>query len=136
MKRYRIKVAKQYGVKNIFNSHEELIKSNLKLDAVVIITKRTMTGPISYDFLKSGYNIFTEKPMCCSTDQAKKILKIQKNKKLIFTVGYNKRFDTGVIKFKKKLRIKKKHRIEKLFLLEFIDLVEQAIWELQKNIKV
>jgi len=113
-----IKVAKQYGVKNIFNSHEELIKSHLKLDAVVIITKRTMTGPISYDFLKSGYNIFTEKPMCCSIDQAKKILTIQKNKKLIFTVGYNKRFDTGVIKAKKKLlELKKNNELGKVIFI-------------------
>lgn len=97
------KVAKQYKIKNIFYSHEDLIKSKLDLDGVVIITKRTMTGPISYDFLKSNYNIFTEKPMCCSLDQAKKLIKIQDKKKLIFSVGYNKRFDTGVIQAKKKL---------------------------------
>ena len=97
------KVGKQYKIKNIFYSHKDLIKSNLDLDGVVIITKRTMTGPISYDFLKSNYNILTEKPMCCSLDQANKLIKIQKKKKLIFTVGYNKRFDTGVIQAKKKL---------------------------------
>ena len=97
------KVAKQYNVKNIFYSHADLIKSKIKLDAVIIITKRTMTGPISYDFLKSGHNIFTEKPMCCSTTQAKKLLKIQKKKKLLFSVGYNKRFDRGVIAAKKKI---------------------------------
>ena len=54
------KVGKQYKIKNIFYSHEDLIKSNLDLDGVVIITKRTMTGPISYDFLKSNYNILTD----------------------------------------------------------------------------
>ena len=112
------KVAKHYGVENIYNSHKEMIKSNLKLDAVVIITKRTMTGPISYDFLKSGYNIFTEKPMCCSTNQAKKIIKIQKNKNLIFSVGYNKRFDTGVIEAKKKLlELKKSKKLGKIIFI-------------------
>ena len=75
--------------------------------------------------------------MCCSTDQEAKNFKNSENKKLIFTVGYNKRFDTGVIKFKKKLlELKKNTELGKIILLEFIDLVEQAIWELQKNIKV
>jgi len=76
------KVAKKYKIKNIFYSHKDLIKSNLNLNGVIIITRRTMTGPIALDFLKSGYNVFTEKPMCCSSIQAKKLLKVQKKKKI------------------------------------------------------
>lgn len=104
------KVAKKYKIKNIYYSHKDLIKSNLDLNGVVIITRRTMTGPIALDFLKSGYNVFTEKPMCCSSTQAKKLLKVQKEKKLIFTVGYNKRYDYGVVQAKKQIQkiIKKK----------------------------
>ena len=68
--------------------------------AVVIITKRSMNGPIAYDFLKSGYNIFSEKPMCLSTLKHKNLLKIQK-KKINFFCWYNKRFDYGIQKAKK-----------------------------------
>ena len=50
------------------------------MDGVVIITKRSMNGPIAYDFLQNGYNIFSEKPMCLSFSQAQKLLKIQKKK--------------------------------------------------------
>ena len=39
-----------------------------------------MTGPISYDFLKSGYNIFTENPCVVAQIKKQKILKIQKIK--------------------------------------------------------
>ena len=95
------KVAKKYNIPNIFNSHLDLIKSNLKIDAVIIVTKRTMTGPISYDFLKKGFNIMTEKPMACSYVEAKKLIKMQKKSKNIFCVGYNKRSDKGVLEAKK-----------------------------------
>ena len=62
-----------------------------------------MTGPISYDFLKSGHNIFTENQ--CAVPLLK--LKIIKNtkKKIIVSVGYNKRFDRGVIAAKKLLNL-------------------------------
>lgn len=109
------KVANYYGIKNIFFSHKELISSNLHMDGVVIITKRSMNGPIAYDFLQNGYNIFSEKPMCLSFSQAQKLLKIQKKKKLIFSVGYNKRFDYGIQKAKKTLlQIIKKKQLGKI----------------------
>ena len=57
----------------IFFSHKELISNNLPLDGVVIVTKRSMNGPIAYDFLKNGYNIFSEKPMCLSMSKEKKL---------------------------------------------------------------
>ena len=73
--------------------------------------------------------------MCCSTDQAK-ILKIQKNKKLIFTVGYNKRFDTGVIKFKKKLlELKKNTELGKIIFIRVHRFSGTGYMGTQKNIK-
>lgn len=109
------KVAKKYNIQNVFFSHLDLIKSNLKIDAVIIITKRTMTGPISYDFLKKGFNIMTEKPMACSYAEAKKLIKMQKKKKSIFCVGYNKRSDNGVLEAKQMLdNILQKNKLGKI----------------------
>ena len=46
-------LAKKYKIKHQYSNHLDLIKNQKNLDAVVIVTKRQMIGPIAHDFLKS-----------------------------------------------------------------------------------
>ena len=60
-----------------------------------------MIGPIAYDFLKSRYSVFTEKPMASTCIQARKLVSIANKKNVLYKIGYNKIYDTGIQKAKK-----------------------------------
>ena len=75
------KVADKYSIPNRFYNHIDLLKSNIQFDAVIIVTKRSMTAPIAYDCLKYGKSILTEKPMALNVNDASKLIKISKRKK-------------------------------------------------------
>ena len=55
-----------------------MIKDIKYFDGIVIITRREMIGPISYEFLKHGKIILSEKPMAGNSIQSKKLLKISR----------------------------------------------------------
>ncbi len=97
----RTLIKKKYNFKRTYKTHYELLEKEKEIDGVIIVTKRNMTAPIAYDFLKNNFNVFTEKPMASTYAQAKKLVKVSKNKKVLYKVGYNKIFDPVVWKAKK-----------------------------------
>ena len=111
----RKQVGIKYNIKKLYKTHRDLIKYEKNIDGVVIITKRNMTGPIAYDFLKSGFSVFTEKPMASTYKQAKKLVNIAKKNNVIYKIGYNKTYDYGIQKakivLKKLLKSKKLGKI-------------------------
>jgi predicted dehydrogenase len=94
-------VAKKYDIPNTFHSHLDLLKSNINIDAVVIVVNRHLTEKIVYDCLKKGINVLTEKPTSLNYSSAKKLVNLSEKKKLIYKVGYNKIYDEGVVLGKK-----------------------------------
>ena len=75
----RIKVGKKFKIKKLYKNHLEMIKDIKYFDGIAIITRREMIGPISYEFLKHGKIILSEKPMAGNLIQSKKLLEISKN---------------------------------------------------------
>lgn len=94
-------VAKKYNIKHQYSNHLDLIKNQKNLDAVIIVTKRQMMGPIAYDFLKNNISILTEKPIAGNVVQTKKLYNLWKRKNTIYKLGYNKKFDIGIVEAKK-----------------------------------
>ena len=93
-------VAKRYNISRIYRSHSELLEKDKEVEAVVVVTKRTMTGSIALDCINAGKSILTEKPMASTYKQGKKLVDAAKEKGVLYKVGYNKRYDEGVQKAK------------------------------------
>ncbi len=114
----RKKVGIKYNIKKLYKSHKDIIKYEKKIQGVVIVTKRNMTGPIAYDFLKSGFSVFTEKPMASTYKQAKKLVNMAKKNNVIYKIGYNKTYDYGIQKAKIVLKkIIKTNKLGKIVLM-------------------
>jgi predicted dehydrogenase len=64
------------------------------IDAVYIsATPENLHYPIAKDFLSAGKHVFLEKPIAVTLDEADELIKIAKDKKLKFTIGYSQRFN-------------------------------------------
>ena len=104
-------VAKKYNIPNQYSGHDDLKKDMHKYDALVIITKRSMTPAIASEFFKFRKPIFTEKPMASTYAHAQKLVKQARKFNILYKIGYNKIHDEGISKakliFENLLRFKK-----------------------------
>ena len=80
-------VAKKYNITKQYDNHLELLKNQKNLDAVVIVTKRNLLGPIAIDFLKKNIPILTEKPMAGNLKLALKLFNLWKKQNIIYKVA-------------------------------------------------
>lgn len=91
----RQKLERRYGFKKTYASHHEMLADSA-IDAVVAVTRRPHIGPVALDILRAGKHLITEKPMCHSVEQARKLVDEAKRRHLIYAVGYMRRHDEGV----------------------------------------
>ena len=96
------KICKRFDVPSYYTDHKKLLKDE-NLDAVIAIVGRKNIFPISQDILNFGYNLFTEKPMSSTVEQAETLVNIAKIKECIHVIGYMRRHDEGVQNAKVKL---------------------------------
>ncbi len=75
-----------------------------KVDAVSIAVPTTLHYKVAYDFLNAGIHVLLEKPMTTDLEEAKKLVGIAKEKKLIFQVGHVERFNAAVSELKNIVR--------------------------------
>lgn len=94
-------VKEKFQIKRTYKNHLDLINDSKDLDAVVAIVRRYHTYKVARDILNKGINLFTEKPMAMTFDQANSLVKIARKKSLIYTIGNMRRHDEGVIYAKK-----------------------------------
>ena len=72
--------------------YRELLSRDI--DAVYIsATPESTHYPIAKDFLSAGKHVFLEKPIAMTLREADELIKIAKDKKLKFTIGYSQRFN-------------------------------------------
>ncbi len=96
----RRQVCERYKIKKGYATHQEMLKDP-QVQAVVVVTKRPMLGPIALDCLKAGKHVIAEKPMAASVEQAEILAETAKNQKVCYAVGYMRRHDEGVQQAKK-----------------------------------
>jgi predicted dehydrogenase len=95
-----IKVQKRWGIPNLYNNHLELGRDNT-IQAVAVSGHYANQGEIAIDLLKAGKDVFMEKPMAISVEQAERIVEMEKQSGKRLMIGYMKRFDAGNIMAKK-----------------------------------
>ena len=89
------KVCERFGIQSYYRDHKKLLEGE-KLDAVIAIVGRKNIFPIAKDILNFGYDLFTEKPMSSTLNQAKSLVNIADTKGCRYTIGYMRRHDQGV----------------------------------------
>ncbi len=87
-------LSEQYGVP-FFVDHKSLIG---KIDGVIIATPTETHHQIAKDFLEAGAHVLMEKPITSTQEEAKELIELSKNKKLVFQVGFLERFNPAFIK--------------------------------------
>ncbi|MDC0198356.1 Gfo/Idh/MocA family oxidoreductase [Candidatus Thioglobus sp.] len=93
------RVANIYEIPNIYSSHKDLLL-NGEIDAVVVTLPRAYTYGVVRDCLIAGKHVLTEKPLSLNFENAKKLKSLAKKQNLLLQVGYMKRNDSGLKKFK------------------------------------
>ena len=75
-------------------SDYKALLSKKEIEAVYIsATPESTHYPMARDFLAAGKHVFLEKPIALSLGEADELIKISKEKKLKFTIGYSQRFN-------------------------------------------
>jgi predicted dehydrogenase len=83
------RIAQQHGVK-LFETIDEAIEA---AEAISIATPTTTHFEVGMKCLEKGRHILLEKPMTETTDEALQLVKVAKEKNLIFQVGHIERFN-------------------------------------------
>lgn len=95
-------VMKQYKAAFCTTSFNELIKDSSS-NTILISTRHNRHSEMTLSALKSGKNVFVEKPLCLKEDELAEIVKFYENPKdslPILMVGYNRRFSPHAKKIK------------------------------------
>ena len=84
--------------------YRELLGRN-EIEAVYIsATPESTHYPITRDCLMAGKHVFLEKPIAMELSQADELIKMAKDKKLKFTIGYSQRFNPKYAYVRKSIR--------------------------------
>ena len=86
--------AEKYGVEAYTDSKKLLKRSDV--DAVSICTWTTTHAKETIRALKAGKNVLVEKPIASTVREAKQIVKMAENERLILMTGFIERFNPGV----------------------------------------
>jgi predicted dehydrogenase len=89
------KVAREYSIPTVYDSHEGLL-ADTSVDAVILSQPFHRNYYLGREVLKAGKHLFTEKPMAGTYNNAKELADLAKEKSLLYTVGFMKRYDTGI----------------------------------------
>lgn len=89
--------AAKFGISRVYQTHRELLDDH-DVSGVVVVTRRRATGPIVLDALNSGRHVLSEKPMAYTTAQARLLVSAARQQNLLYSIGYMKRHDAGVLR--------------------------------------
>ena len=87
------KFADKYGIKEATDDALSLA-GRKEIDAVVIATPNKFHAPYAIEFLKSGKDVFLEKPMAMSAEEGLTIKEAAEKNNQLVMVGHMWRFDT------------------------------------------
>lgn len=92
-------LAKKFGIPNVFKKEEELF-SLAGLDGVDICVPTALHKDLICKAVRHNLNVYTEKPMCSTFEEANEIVELNKQHKKIILTGFNLRFCREFIKIK------------------------------------
>ena len=88
------RVQRRLGIGRLYRSHHELGKDP-DIQAAAVSGHFAGQGEIAIDLLRAGKDVFLEKPMAVSLEQAERILAAQRESGRRLMVAYMKRYDGG-----------------------------------------
>ncbi|HUT37564.1 MAG TPA: Gfo/Idh/MocA family oxidoreductase [Planctomycetota bacterium] len=94
------KVQERFRIPKLYASHAELAKDP-DIEAVGVSGHFYAQGEIAIDLLLAGKDVFMEKPMAVSVEQAERILDAERRSGKRLMVAYMKRYDAGNVLVKK-----------------------------------
>lgn len=95
-------LAKKYKISNS-TTDNSLILEDKEVDLVMITTRHNSHANLVIESLKSGKNVFVEKPLALNQDELDKIVEAYSKSGKTLTVGFNRRFAPLAIQMKKVL---------------------------------
>ena len=95
-------LAKKYKISNS-TTDNSLIFDDKDVDLVMITTRHNSHANLVIESLKSGKNVFVEKPLALNQDELDKIIEAYSLSGKTLTVGFNRRFAPLAIQMKKVL---------------------------------
>ncbi len=94
-------MAKRFNLDaEIFDSHEAMLNSNLKIDLVSVATPPYTHAPISIDCMNSGIDVLVEKPMASSLAECDQMVAVARKENRLLSVIAQNRFRTPMMKLK------------------------------------
>jgi predicted dehydrogenase len=88
-------LTEKFAVKQVVRDHRALL-DDPEIQAVVISAPRAATGALTLEALEAGKHVMAEKPMAHSVEQAQRLVDAASRRKLVYAVGFMKRYDPGV----------------------------------------
>ncbi len=95
-------LAKKYKISNS-TTDNSLILDDKDVDLIMITTRHNSHANLVIESLKSGKNVFVEKPLALNQDELDKIIEAYSLSGKTLTVGFNRRFAPLAIQMKKVL---------------------------------
>lgn len=92
-------LAKKYGVPNS-STDIDAVLGDQEVEGVLITTQHNMHASMTIRALKSGKQVFVEKPLALNSEELDEIITTVEETKNTVTVGFNRRFSAHAIKMK------------------------------------
>jgi len=86
-------IADEHGV-DVYTDYNELVD---KVDAVSIVVPTQKHYEVAKVFLENGVHVLLEKPITSTVDQARELVSIAAEHKLVFQIGHLERFNPAVM---------------------------------------
>lgn len=84
--------AKSMGIAHVYQDYHEIL-NDAEIGAVLICSSTDTHSPISMEAIKAGKHVFCEKPVDHDVEKIKEVMKLVKDSKCKYQVGFNRRFD-------------------------------------------
>ncbi len=97
------KVGELYAIENCTSNADSLM-NDPNIDALVIVVDRGSVFSLCKQALEAKKHVFTEKPMALNTDDATTLINIAKENKVIYKIGFMRKYDTGISFFLDQLK--------------------------------
>lgn len=91
--------ADRFGAPNAYDNYHDMLAQE-HLDAVFIVTDQYSQAVITMDCLRAGVNVFVEKPLGMSVEEAQQVADLERETELKVMVGFMKRFSPSYVKLK------------------------------------
>lgn len=83
----REEAAKQFDIKEVYTSLDEMLEKGTDLNCIAIFTSRYMHGPQVIKALKAGKHVYSAVPIADTVDEIREIIELVKEKRLMYMMG-------------------------------------------------